>query len=538
VKDSEQPTGMAAGVKEGLPKPPLWTYEDFPEEASDATDAPASKLISLGDISAAIKRSKRLWCIAAVVGLLLGSALFITTKPSYQVSVAILITNDPSQDPVTQQATNQLLAQAPTLASVMVKKLGLDETPTDFLKTYTATVTSNSVLTIAVNAPTDEQATNWAASLATQFLQYRAQTLQSQQNTIFTAENLQLTQEQQALTALNKQISQAQSGSATAGKGTSLTALQAKQAKDTAMVAALEASVASSQATMRITTTSMISGSSILGMSPATPVNSRKKTLLEYVVGGLLFGLVVGMGYIAVRAIVTDRLRRRSEIAEALGAPVRISVPTAGTGGRLLAGRRGSAEPDGGISRVVGYLRNALPSNARGPASLAIIAVDNEKAVAPIVAALAAACAREGKRVLVADLSGGALAGQLGEAKQGVQTVTVNTDRIMVSVPPSGDIAAVGPLSRRGSSAAAGNGVAAAYSGADILITLAVLDPGVGADHLSTWANEAVAVVTAGASTTVKIHATGEMIRGAGIHLASAVLLGADSADESLGAVG
>lgn len=65
-----------------------------------------------------------------------------------------------------------------------------------------------------------------------------------------------------------------------------------------------------------------------------------------------------------------------------------------------------------------------------------------------------------------------------------------------------------------------------------------MLDPGVGADHLSTWANEAVAVVTAGASTTVKIHATGEMIRGAGIHLASAVLLGADRADESLGALG
>ena len=67
---------------------------------------------------------------------------------------------------------------------------------------------------------------------------------------------------------------------------------------------------------------------------------------------------------------------------------------------------------------------------------------------------------------------------------------------------------------RQGSVAAAGNGIAAAYSRADILITLAVLDPGVGADHLSTWASEAVAVVTAGASTTVKIHATGEMIRG------------------------
>jgi capsular polysaccharide biosynthesis protein len=535
VKDSEQPTIATAGVKDGLPKP-LWTYEDFPDEEADTTDAPASKLVALGDITAAIKRSKRIWCIAAVVGLLLGSVLFISTKPSYQVSVAILITNDPTQDPVTQQATNQLLAQAPTLAAEMVQKLGLNETPTDFLKTYTATVTSNQVLTIAISAPTARLATDRATTLATAFLQYRAQTLQNTQSTVFAAENQQLSTEQQALTALNKQISQVQSGTATAGNGTSLTALRAKQTKATALVSALEASVASSQATMRITTTSMVSGSSVLGMTPATPVNSRKKTLLEYVVGGLLGGLVIGLGYIAIRAIVTDRLRRRSDVAEALGAPVRISVPTTGTGGKPLV-RRGTAEPDGGINRVVGYLRNALPSNARGPATLAVIAVDNAKAVAPIIATLASTCAREGKRVLVADLSGGALAEQLGEAKPGVHTITVNQDRIVLSVPPSGDIAAVGPLSRRGSGAAATNGVASAYSGADILITLAVLDPGVGADHLSTWANEAVAVITAGASTTVKIHATGEMIRGAGIHLASAVLLGADSADESLGAI-
>lgn len=538
MKDSEQPTRVAAGVKDGSPKPPLWTYEDFPDEAAGTTDAPASKLVAVGDIIAAIKQSKRICAIAAVVGLLLGGVLFITTKPSYQVSVAILITNDPSQDPVTQQATNQLLAQAPTLGAVMVKKLGLNETPTAFLKTYTVTVTSNQVLTIAINAPTEAQATDWASSLAAEFLQYRAQTLQDQQNTIFTAENQQLTQEQQALSALNKQISQVQSGSATAGNGTSLAALQAKRTKATASVAALEATVASTQATKRVTTTSMVSGSSILGMSPATAVNSRKKTLIEYVIGGLLGGLVIGIGFIAVRAIVTDRLRRRSDIAEALGAPVRISVPTTGTAARSPGGRRGGGEPDGGIGRVVGYLRNALPGNARGPATLAVIAVDNEKAVASIVADLAAACAHEGKRVLVADLSGGALAEHLGETKPGVQSVTVNNDRIMLSLPASGDIAAVGPLSRRGSIAAAGNGVAAAYSGADILITLAVLDPGVGADHLSTWANEAVAVVTAGASTTVKIHATGEMIRGAGIHLASAVLLGADRADESLGALG
>jgi capsular polysaccharide biosynthesis protein len=534
VNSSDKPTGGAAGVKDGPGKPPLWTYEDLPDEAPDATpdatEAPTSRLIGLGEIYAAIKRSKKVWLIAAVVGLLAGAVLVIVSKPDYQVSVAVLITNETSVDPVTQMATNQLLAQAPTLDAVMVKKLGLNETPIAFAKTYTVTVTSNQVLTIAISAPSADLATSYATSLATEFLQYRASTLEDQQSTVFAAEDQQLAQEQTALSSLNKQISQLTSGSGTAGQGTSLSALQAKQTKATAMVSALEQTVASDQATMRITTTSMISGSSILGQTPPTLEHSRKKTLLEYVGGGLLGGLVVGFGIVGVGAIVTDRLRRRSDVAQALGAPVRISVAGAGRGQ--------TGERDGGTGRVVGYLRNALPGNGRGAASLAIIAVDNSEAVAPIVVALASACARDGKRVLVADLSGGALAERLGETKPGIQTVTVDQDRIVLAIPAPGDIAAVGPLARRGSIGTAANGLTAAYAGADIMITLAVLDPGVGADHLGTWTNEAVAVVTAGASTSVKLHATGEMVRGVGIHLASAILLGADSADQSLGVVG
>jgi capsular polysaccharide biosynthesis protein len=551
VNSSDQPTGVATGVRDGLAKP-MWTpYEDLPDtaagdvgDAAEATDAPTSKLISLGDIGAAIKRRKKVWLIAAVVGLLVGGVLFVVSKPVYQVSVSVLITNDPSVDPVTQQTTNQLLAEAPTLDAAMIKKLGLNETPVAFAKTYTVTVTSNQVITIAISAPSADLATNYAKTLAAEFLQFRASTLTEQQSTVFAAENQQLTTEQQALSALNKQISQISSGSATAGQGTSLSDLRTKQAKASATVSALQESVASSQAAMRITTTSMISGSSILSVSPPALEHARKKTLIEYVGGGLLGGLVVGLGIIAVGAVVTDRLRRRSDIAEALGTPVRISASLAETGSKLPAGLgRGAGggrpgEPDGGMNRVVGYLRNALPGRARGAATLAIIAVDNSKDVAPIVVALAIACARDGKRVLLADLSGGALAEKLGETKPGIQSVTVNQDRIVLAIPPAGDVAAVGPLTRTGSLATAANGIAAAYGGADILITMAVLDPAVGADHLSTWTKEAVAVVTAGASTTVKLHTTGEMVRGVGIHLASAVLLGADSADESLGVVG
>jgi hypothetical protein len=59
----------------------------------------------------------------------------------------------------------------------------------------------------------------------------------------------------------------------------------------------------------------------------------------------------------------------------------------------------------------------------------------------------------------------------------------------------------------------------------------------VGAEHLATWATDAVAVVTAGRSSWEKIRGVAELIRLSGTRLASAVLVGADKSDESVGIV-
>ena len=67
------------------------------------------------------------------------------------------------------------------------------------------------------------------------------------------------------------------------------------------------------------------------------------------------------------------------------------------------------------------------------------------------------------------------------------------------------------------------------------MLTLATLDPAFGGDYLATWATDAVAVVTAGRSSAERLRAVGDMVRLAGIRLDSAVLLGADKDDESLG---
>ena len=112
--------------------------------------------------------------------------------------------------------------------------------------------------------------------------------------------------------------------------------------------------------------------------------------------------------------------------------------------------------------------------------------------------------------------------------------------QLVVVVPDRDDVAPIGPLGprrRRRSLLRCGEKLAVAYASADLLLTLATLDPSVGGEHLATWAPAAVAMVTAGRSSWTRIHAVGEMIRLAGMCLVSAVLVGADKTDESLGVI-
>ena len=95
------------------------------------------------------------------------------------------------------------------------------------------------------------------------------------------------------------------------------------------------------------------------------------------------------------------------------------------------------------------------------------------------------------------------------------------------TIPPSG------PLRPAAEQTAAE--LSAAWASSGLLLSLVHLDPMLGAGHLVSWAPGAAVLVTAGQSTWTRVQAVGEMIRLGGVHLVSAILLGADKGDESLG---
>ena len=153
------------------------------------------------------------------------------------------------------------------------------------------------------------------------------------------------------------------------------------------------------------------------------------------------------MGIVIIAALVSDRLRRRDDVAEALGAPVRLSVGTLRRRRWLPGCRAGPAKRNLDMRRVVAYLQRTVPGSSRGPAGLAVVAVDNAQVVAQAVVSLAVSYASQGKQVVVADLSSGAmLARLLGVRNPGVHAVSQDGAHLMVVLPDRDDVAPVGPL--------------------------------------------------------------------------------------------
>ena len=521
----------------------LWAYDDTPEPRENlAEERPVDEVtggfVNLGFIRAAIRRNLRFCLAAGLIGLIVGCGLYLKFPPATQASTSVFITNNPNQDAVSAMLTNVTLAESRPVAQAVIAKLGLHETPGSLQAASTASVVTNEVLQITANAPSSDEAIARAQALATAFLQFRAQMLERQQQQVQSALNAQANNAQQNLDAISKQITELSAQPATPDRQSKLSTLNASHAKAANSAAALQQTAEDNQVTAETTTANMVQGSQVLNVATADH-HSRLKGALEYVASALVAGLAIGVGIVVVRAIVSDRLRRRDDVADVLGVPVRLSVGELSSR-RRLPGRPGQASAQRReAQRLIAYLRNAVPGDAKSPAALAIVAVDDAAEVAPALVALARSYAREGKNVVLADMSPDTPAARLlGVREPGVHAVASQDVHLTVAVGAPDDIAPVGPLrggSRPAQLAQPSQELVSASDAADYLLSLVVLDPALGGDYLTTWASDVVVTVTAGQSSATRILAVGDMVRLAEADSVSAVLIRADKGDETLG---
>jgi len=527
----------------------LWAYDDFLTEEDEPAGAYSAGLVSLGYIKAGLRRSARLWCATAAIGFAGGLGLAVAAPPAYQATTTVLLTHDSSSDPTSAMQTDITLAESHTVADRAMAQLGLHESAGSFIAAESVTAITDRVLKITVSARSSNQAVARATVLASQFLAFRAEQLQDQQQLVGNGLDQQVNQAKANLAAINDQISKLSGQSGSAAKLAQLNTQKTDAANN---LDALQQTVASTQSSQEAQVLAQIKGSQVL--DAAAPIHhSAHKSDLLYALIGLVVGLVAGLAFVIVRALITDRLRRRDDIADALGVPVTVSAGPVGGHRWWPARPRTRARRVSDRQRLVAALRGVLPvrsagSPASGTAALALVAVDNQPDVAQVLVALATSTARDGQNVLVADLSPGASAARLlGAAGPGVHQVMANGVQLTVAVPEAPDVLPAGPVRPAGSGPsrpagssssqddADGGELGAAYQRADLMLTLTGLDPALGAANLPSWAPTAAVLVTAGRSSWLRLNAVSEMIQLSGTRLAAAVLTGADQTDESLG---
>jgi capsular polysaccharide biosynthesis protein len=520
----------------GLRGPRLAAFDDFAFPEDQPADV-AAGLVSLGYVWSAIKRRARFWSILAIIGLLIGVGYYVKSPPSYKASTSVLLTYGPDESPASAVFDNQTIAESHSVAQLAMKKLGIDQSVGSFASAYTVAVITDRVLQITASAPSASAAVSRASAIASAFLQYRASEEETAQKVLIQSLDQEAQQARQNVANLKSQVDGISAQQQSPDQQATLQRLRNEESQAAVTEGVLEQTVAGAEAGS--STISAVTGSVVL--DPAAPLaHSKLKGPLTYSAYGLLGGLALGLAIVVIGAVTSDKLRRRDDIARALGAPTELSVGVVRTGRRSLRGRRGlEASDDIETRRIAAYLRRNVPVG-QSRATLAVVAVDDPYVAALSLVRLATSFADEGRQVVLADLAVGApAAGLLGSEEPGVRLVGAGQTRLALAVPEPGELAPVGPLNH-GSTASwrsdFGDEVARVCASADVVLTLVTLKPALGAAHLPTWASRAIAMVTAGRSSWTQAHAAGEMIRLSGIPLTSVVVVGADQADQTLGA--
>ena len=383
---------------------PLGAYDDLVVTENRSADS-VPGLVSLGFIKGAIRRSAGLLLVMAVAGLVVGLGLYMASPHPYQASASVLLTLSPYEDPQSAATNNQAIAETRAVAALAVQELGLPQQSVgSFLSTYAVTSVTDRLLTVTASAPSSAEAVLRANAVANAFLKFRAGDLQAQQNLMLGSLDQQISQAKQRVDSIAAQISQLPSQPTSSTQQSQLSKLQAEQTSATATLNSLQQAVNSDHTTTQPEMTAALKGSEILSVTAVA--SAKKKALLRYGGVGLLAGLVLGLGIVVVRALVSDRLRQRYDVAYVLDAPVRLSVGPLRARGwpPRLPGR--AAKRDLDMRRIVAYLHRVVPRSTGGAPGLAIVAVDNAPVVARAVAALATSQASQGDQVVAADLSG------------------------------------------------------------------------------------------------------------------------------------
>ncbi|MDT0213263.1 hypothetical protein Q9R29_05145 [Rothia sp. ARF10] len=531
---------------------PTWRIDDEDGDP-ELTGTPRPLVVTLGDLADALARTWRTWVGATCLGALLGLGLLAALpRPVSATTTLLMVAPNPDDPSAMDTDASLLLTRA--VAERVISDLDLRETPQALLATVTATPVSSQVMTVTVEAPDEAAARARARSLVTNFLQFRAEQLRSVSDGLVTGYEKRIASLQERVDTLTREYDRLAAGRVV--DQVRLSDITNERAALTTQVTELQRAIEDAA----LAADAAVSATHVLDEPAASTPGSRRRAVLVAVSGAIVVG-ALAVGTILFRALTSVRLRRRRDIAAALGVPVLVGVPslrlprrwsrptTALTTGiaRILRGRpQRWSEPlrhrtlDALVEGVATALPRPLGSGSGpaasdgGPSTLGVVAIDRVRAAAVVLRALAHRLAAEGTRVLLVDLT--TSAALAGHHASGAPTGDDEGKGAPSVVRPEGD-PALTPGPRRGGrrGRVADGGVLGTWTQFDVVLVLLEVDPGLDLDLLPTWVDRIVPFVTAGRPSHELLTTVAGLLSGSGVGLPFAVLEGADRRDRSSG---
>jgi capsular polysaccharide biosynthesis protein len=492
-------------------------------EAMSNDDSGLGQMIGLRSLFATIWRKRRVWLIAALVGLVLGACLHLITPAKYTAVTDLYLTAPTGVDPAQAMTNAVSLLQTNVVAQEAVKDGRLNVSPHALLSHYTGSSLSNNIMSITFSGPSPTLALSGAKAVAMGFLGVQARESGLQTDGLVRALQSQISSTNNEIDNLNAKINNLSGAPPGTQASTQLADLIGQRNADQTQAAQLQTQVDQALLNEQFTNRT----SSVLDPAAVAPV-STKKVVLKDALSGLVVGLAVGLVTVIFGALFSEGRPDRSMVAGTLGAPVELSlkrdrIPRVMRRSRLWRQLR---QPSANLRMIERRLRGHVES-APGSA-LAVVAVGSPEPAALGVGALAFALSSEGHRVAVVDAAD-------HRPLASILCLTTKPEAMETVVVPVGDGPPVTVL------VAPEDPMQMAQKpppdDADALLVLASLDAAFGAEHLAPWVKDAVLILSSRRTSLIQLEVSREMLREAGISLRSVILLDSDPSDHSSGSL-
>jgi capsular polysaccharide biosynthesis protein len=491
-----------------------WRIED-PEPYPAPPGVVQGTWVSLHYLRSALQR--KWWVIAtmATAGVMLALSAMFLLPGSTTASSTVLLTHSPTDDPATAIQIDQSLLGTRTVSESVVRQLGLSVTPDELRSSFTSNQLSTELVEIELKAPTAQEAVSRLNALATTFLEFRNTQLKGQTDHAIQANDEQVSRLQTSVDELTRQYNSALAN----GQGQVASDALNRKSQLLTQIATLQSENQAAQ----VQVDSVTSASHVIDSAAVVPVSTLKRLILG-VMSGLILGGGLAVAGVFGHTLLSNKLRRREDVATALSRPVAFSAgPVRGHVPWTASKRRRN------LGVLAKGLASLVPMDGSSREGIALIGVGDLPSAASVLLAAARHLKASGDRVFLVDLTTqGWLMKKVGRA----------SDDLPVHRPQEHG----GPTSGRlsiASSADTGppedDPLHEEWDAADVVLVLGEVELGIGSGHLGIWADRCVLMVGAGKATAELLRSVSRMLTRSGPPLEFAMLVGADRTDQSLG---